>query len=51
MLLPLQTIFTWGRPESTGSVNDMLACQVASVHLWSIRSKHSWRRFLRHGSL
>lgn len=23
----------WGRLESTGSVDDMLACQVVSVHL------------------
>lgn len=33
MLLSLPTIqlenggYTWGRPESTGSVNDMLACR------------------------
>jgi hypothetical protein len=33
MLLHLQTHFTWGRPESTGSEDDMLACQVESVHL------------------
>lgn len=40
MLLSLQTVSAdgrdghlWGRPESTGSVNDVLACQVASVHL------------------